>query len=359
MKIAIFCPSWVGDMVMATPALRAVRRQYPESEIVAVVRPYVAGVLDGLDLVDRRLLHDPQFSTMWRNSNADADATAGVAFGMRLRRERFDAALLLTNTFRSAFWALFSGATRRIGYDQRHRGPLLTEPVPAPPPDIPQPVIDNYLELAGRLGCEYLTRTMELATSPDAENQLEEFWNRQRLGEYRARGVVCLNPGGAFGAAKHWPIQSFAELAVQIATQLEKRVLVLCGPAERDAARQIVSLARHPAVVSLADEKPSLALTKAAVRRADLLVSTDSGPRHFAAPFGVPVVTLFGPTHIAWSETFYERGLHLQADVDCGPCQKRVCPLNHHRCMHDLQVSWVFRAASALLQQFPAVVKAA
>ncbi|MBI3863916.1 MAG: lipopolysaccharide heptosyltransferase II [Planctomycetia bacterium] len=357
MKIAIFCPSWVGDMVMATPALRAVRRQFPQAEIVAVVRPYVAGVLDGLDLVDHRLVHDPRPRVLWRGPNAQA--TAGLPFGLRLRREKIDAALLLTNTFRSAFWALFSGAQRRVGFNLRGRGWMLTDPVAARPLNVPHPVIDNYLQLAGRLGCSRLTRTTELATNPDDERRIREFWARQRVGEHASQGVVCLNPGGAFGAAKHWPTQSFAELAVRIVRDLHKRVLVLCGPAEREAARQIVALSRHPAVVSLAEEELSLGLTKAAIRQADLLVSTDSGPRHFAAPFGVPVVTLFGPTHTAWSETFYERSLHLQADVDCGPCQKRVCPLNHHRCMHDLTVSWVFRATETLLQQFPARPRAA
>jgi heptosyltransferase-2 len=68
---------------------------------------------------------------------------------------------------------------------------------------------------------------------------------------------------------------------------------------------------------------------------------------------------LFGPTHIAWSETYYERGLHLQVEVDCGPCQQRVCPLGHHRCMRELSVDWVFRAAAALLEKFPDRQKAA
>jgi heptosyltransferase-2 len=219
--------------------------------------------------------------------------------------------------------------------------------------------MDNYLRLAARIGCRKLTRTTELATRAADEQQLRAFWERQPPGKLFDRGVVCLNPGGAYGSAKHWPVTSFAELAVQIATQLEKRVLVLCGPTERVMASEIVSLARHPAVVSLADEPLSIGLTKAAVRYADLLVTTDSGPRHFAAPFNVPVVTLFGPTHTAWSETYYKRSLHLQVDVDCGPCQKRVCPLKHHRCMRDLGISWVFRAVTSLLEKYPAKSKAA
>ena len=112
-----------------------------------------------------------------------------------------------------------------------------------------------------------------------------------------------------------------------------------------------VEVADHPQVVSFAETEPGIGLTKAAVKNSDLLITTDSGPRHFAAPFDVPVVTLFGPTHIAWSETFYPNSIHLQLDVDCGPCQKRVCPLQHHRCMTELSPERVFAAAQSLLDR--------
>ena len=98
--------------------------------------------------------------------------------------------------------------------------------------------------------------------------------------------------------------------------------------------------------------KLSLGLSKACVRRADLLVTTDSGPRHFAHAFDRPVVTLFGPTHIAWTETYHPRAVHLQKQVDCGPCQRRVCPLDH-RCMKQLTPDEVFVAAEGLLQGNP------
>jgi len=354
MKIAVFCPNWVGDLVMATPALRAVRRRFPNAEVVAILRPYVAGVLDGLELVDRLLLYDPR-----NDAQRPAAGPRGWQFARQLRGEAFDVALLLPNSFRSALWAWLSGAKRRVGFDRNGRGWMLTDPVAAGRRAQPHPVIDEYLFLASHLGCRNLSRKMELATTGADERQLNEFWTRQRLGEYAARGVVCLNPGGAFGSAKHWPVASFAELAVRMAVDLDKRVLVLCGPAERDEAREIARLARHRAVVSLADETLSIGLTKAAVRRADLMVTTDSGPRHFAPPFQVPVVTLFGPTHTAWSETYYKRSLHLQTEVDCGPCQQRVCPLAHHRCMRDLSVGWVFKAAEALLEKFPPKRKSA
>jgi heptosyltransferase-2 len=164
--------------------------------------------------------------------------------------------------------------------------------------------------------------------------------------------VVGLNPGAAFGSAKFWPADHFARLARMLAQRLGCGVLVLCGPAERETARRVADDSRSPHAFSLADSPLSLGLTKALVRRLDLLVTTDSGPRHFAAAFGRPVVTLFGPTHVGWTETYYERAVHLQKPVPCGPCQLRTCPLDH-RCMRDLTPDEVFAAADRLLSRFP------
>ncbi|MCY2963537.1 MAG: hypothetical protein NT069_07795 [Planctomycetota bacterium] len=95
MKIAVFCPNWVGDLVMATPALRGLRRQFPDAEIVAVLRPVLASVLAGLDLVDRNLLHEPRAPR-----SGPRTGLSGLAFAAALRAERFDLALLLPNSFR-------------------------------------------------------------------------------------------------------------------------------------------------------------------------------------------------------------------------------------------------------------------
>src|SRR5262249_23130599 len=144
----------------------------------------------------------------------------------------------------------------------------------------------------------------------------------------------------------------FAALAREFVDRRGSAVLVLCGPAEVPLAREIQKLAGRSAVHTLADFPPSVGLTKACVRRADLLVTTDSGPRHFAAAFCRPLVTLFGPTHIGWTEPYYPRAVHLQKTVECGPCQLRVCPLDH-RCMKLLGPAEVFRAAAALLTRSP------
>lgn len=341
MNLAVFLPNWIGDVVMATPALRALRDQYPSAQITGIMRPYVADVLAGTGLLDKTLFYNPRGKDR---------SQRGWTFISAMRAERFDTVLLLTNSLRTGWLAWLSGAKQRVGFARDLRGLLLTDRVAPKSKAVPHPALDEYLRLTERLGCPSKSRQIELAVSPQDQVQLDDFW--------KARGspsnYVCLNTGGAFGAAKNWPREKFVELARRIATDFQKQVLVVCGPSERDDARWIAATANHPGIFSLADAKLSIGLTKAAIRQSDLLVTTDSGPRHFAAAFGTPVITLFGPTHIAWSETNYDRGEHVQLKLDCGPCQQRECPLKHHRCMTDLSVDTVFAAVNRQLIKYPA-----
>jgi heptosyltransferase II len=348
MKIAVVLPGWIGDAVMATPALRALRAHFAGAHIIGVLKPYVAGVFEGGDWFDEQLF-----------SQATFGRTGVLAVARALRCRGVDLAVLFANSFRSALTVSLGGCRRRIGYGRYGRWPLLTDAL-SPVRDaagriIPSPVIDAYNLLAQRAGCPCPSYRMELFTTPSAERAAERIWQLARLTAFAE--VICLNPGAAFGAAKHWPVPYFTQLARELAQKRGCGVLVLCGPSERDMARQISREAAHPAVHALADytlpadpagPAISVGLTKACVRRCHLLVSTDSGPRHFAAAFGRPVVSLFGPTHIAWTDTHYAAEVHLQKRVECGPCQRRVCPLDH-RCMNDLLPAEVFEAACDLL----------
>jgi len=339
MKIGVFCPNWVGDLVMATPALRSLRSQFEQAEIVAILRPNLVSVLDGLSLVNRVLIDE---------TRGGRTPISSLRFIRCLQAESFDLVVLLTNSFRTALYAWGSGASRRVGFDGNFRAGLLTDPVPRSPRNRPAPVLPEYLRLAEAAGCSRLASLTELAVTGADELQLAGFWKHTRSMGPPPR-LVCLNPGGAFGAAKHWPAEHFAELARMLVDDLSVSVLVLCGPSERDIARDIVRQSGRDEVFSLAEARTSIGLSKAAIKSCDLLITTDSGPRHFAAPFDRPVITLFGPTHPAWSETNHPLAVGMQHPVDCGPCQKRTCPLGHHACLRDLLPQRVFPMARNLL----------
>jgi heptosyltransferase-2 len=249
--------------------------------------------------------------------------------------------------------AWLGGCQRRIGFAHSWRQWLLTDSLRMTRgPNgkrVPTPVLLDYNRLVQAAGCGDPGHDLQLFTSTDDEAVADVAWHRLGL----RSPVVALNPGAAFGAAKHWPEDHFAHVARRLATERGAQVLVLGGPSECDAARRIAATAGTAGVVALADaDVPlSLGLTKSLVRRCDLLITTDSGPRHFAHAFDRPVVTLFGPTHIAWTETFHPRAVHMQKPVPCGPCQQRVCPQGHHQCMVELQPDNVFATALRLLDR--------
>lgn len=334
MNIGVFIPNWIGDAAMCTPTLRALRRTFHQDRLVGIMRPYVADVLDGTPWLDERIY-------FYRKSRNAAERTFAAL--RQLRQARFDTIVLLTNSVRTALLAWACGAQKRVGYVRYGRGPLLTHKLFCPRLGrrrLPSPVIDAYLQLAYAVGCPPESHRLELATLAADEAAADAVWQKWNLPP--GDQVVVLNSGGAYGAAKLWPSEFFAALARRIATTKGLSVLVTCGPNERGIARQIVKRADHPRVVSLADEPISIGLTKACIRRSRLMVTTDSGPRFFAVAFDVPVISLFGPTDVAWTRTHYEREVCLTHPLPCGPCGRRTCPLGHHDCMRSLSVERVF-----------------
>jgi heptosyltransferase-2 len=342
MRLGVFLPNWVGDIVMATPALRALRKLVgPDGQLVGILRPYVAEVLAGNTWLDEQVTYErPSGRFTFTNS----------AIVQQLQSARLDVVVLLTNSLRTAWMAWRSGARTRIGFRKDLRSLLLTKPVRMPRAADGGPIatVDGYVLLASVAGCPPEPPRLELATTADDERAADAAWQKLRLPP--GDQVVVVNCGGAYGAAKLWPAEYFSELARRIATNHGLHVLVNCGPVEREIARTIVKVAGDSRVVSLADcDHLPVGLTKACIRRSRLLVTTDSGPRYFGVAFNRPVVTLFGPTDPRRTELAYDREACLSLNLDCQPCMKRTCPLGHHRCMRDLTVDAVYTQVRRLL----------
>jgi len=346
MRTGVFLPNWIGDVVMATPALRSLRLQANQQgdALVGVMRPYVADVLEGLDWFDEIL-------TISKGKRPAGQPSVA----RRIRSAQLDRVLLQTNSLRSAWLAWRSGARERIGVVRDARGPLLTTKIYEPRQAgkrVALPPIDSYLNVAYAAGADWQPPTLELATTRADEEAADAVWNRLNLPS--GERVVVLNSGGAGGPAKSWPTEHFARLAVRLAGE-GLSVLVNCGPAERETARRIASIAANPRVVSLADWPTAdawrvpLGLSKAVIRRARMLVSTDSGPRYFGIAFGKPVVSLFGPMGPHATRTHYRLETPVSLNLECQPCELAVCPLGHHRCMRELSVERVYRATAAAL----------
>ena len=288
--VGIFLPNWVGDLVMATPTLRAMRRHFGrDSRLVGIVRPHLTELLAGTDWLDESWPFDPRA----------ADPTLRRrALVCRLRRERFDLIVLLTHSFDTALLAWLGGAMLRVGYARHGRSWLLTDRLRSLRRNgrvAPWPMVQTYLALAEAVGCPVESPRLELAVT-EAESQVaEQIWNR--LGLRTDGRVIALNSSGAYGAAKLWPAEHFAELARRVTDELDHDVLVICGPLGAGHRPRDRPPGRSAAGV-LVGRCSRLAWRRArrCLRRSRLMVSTDSGPRHVAAALGKPVITILGPT---------------------------------------------------------------
>jgi heptosyltransferase-2 len=281
-RMLVVLPSWVGDAVMATPALRALREALPDARIEGLGRPGLDAVLDGLPSLDAFQVHAMRG---WLGP------FTGVS---RFRAMQPDAVLLLPNSPRSGLFAMATGAPRRVGWSRDGRGWMLTHGLPAPRDRAPRSAVDWYCDLvAWALRRQVVDRTVALACTT-AQREAGE-----RLLEGLSRPITILNPG-ANREDKRWPAQRFGELARRLVEARGGSVCVTGGPAEREVVAHVVEASRG-AAVNLVDRGVSLGSLKAAIGAADLLVTNDTGPRHIAAGVGTRCVSLFGPTDPRWA----------------------------------------------------------
>jgi heptosyltransferase-2 len=301
LRLLVIMPSWVGDAVMATPALRLLRDSLPGAFIGGLVRPGIDELMAGSSFFDE----------------VHVERARGVMgpkiVASRLRGRRYDTALLLTNSFSTALIARLAFIPRRIGYDRDGRGMLLTDRLDPPRRARPQrgwaPVsaVEYYLRAAGVAlgsGVETMAARLELGVTEEQEAAGGDLL--QRAGLEPGRAFMVLNPGGN-NVAKRWGSERFAEVGRRLSESQGMAVVINGSPEEAALAEEVGAgiagadgSSRVP-VVLLPRMGVTIGSLKAVVRRASLMVTNDTGPRHIAAAFGVPTVALFGPTDARWT----------------------------------------------------------
>jgi heptosyltransferase-2 len=327
-KILILVPNWLGDVVMCTPALRALHQRFPEARLSVAGQSAPCQLLEGLPGLDHFI---------------PIPKRHGLLDTFRLARQLApygrDGCVIFPHSFRAALLARLSGASRRIGYDRGSRGFLLTDRV-APYREngdiTPIYMAREYLDLLDALGCVDDDAGLELHAPPDEVNAVQQL----RKGD---GPLIALAPGAAFGPSKRWPAERYAAVADALTEQADATCMLITGPGEEDTRQAVMDAARHPLVACYEDE-PSIARLKAAIAGADLLVCNDSGPRHIGVAFKKPVVCIMGPTSPRYTDSPWETGRLLRVDVDCGPCQKPTCTTDH-RCMTQITPDTVIAAA--------------
>jgi heptosyltransferase-2 len=339
-RLVVLAPNWLGDVVMALPAVCDIRRHFPAATIAVAARPGLVPLLESVTGVGE-VVKLATSGKPWRHWRVDAST---------LRLGRFDLAIVLPNSFYTAWIARRAGIPGRWGYRGDLRGPLLTRRVRRP---------RGTIHRAARY--QRLVRELEFASGPLTPHVAVP--DRDRMaGGLRLAGegwipsvpLVGLAPGAAFGFAKQWPPRHFAALARRLAERGIWSVVVGLA-ADRGAARQLmdeftrsVAGTRVPGRVLNLTGRTTMRELMGLMTRCSAFVANDSGAGYLAAAIDLPVAVLFGPTHerVATplpNETFTGPQVALTHPVFCSPCGLRECPIDH-RCMTRIEPDRVFQA---------------
>lgn len=307
-NILVRATNWVGDAVMSLPALRAIRERFPASEITVVAKPWVAGIYSRERFADHVIPYDaPTLADKLRLARS-------------LRPHRFDCAILLQNAFEAALIARVAGIPERIGYNRDGRGWLLTKPVRVPKEgEIPPHERYYYLEMLRRA---QIIKDLPQVDAIRFENLGVAAVNR-----------IGVSPGAAYGTAKRWLPESFASAAIELARKLGAEVAVFGSKDEQVLCGGVADLVRA-AGVDCRNYAGQTALTEFIDLAAScrVFLTNDSGAMHIASAAGVPTIAVFGATDHVGTGPTGPLARVVREHVECSPCLKRECPIDH-RCM--------------------------
>jgi heptosyltransferase-2 len=341
-KILIRATNWIGDAVMSLPAIRAVRTCFPKAEIVVMARPWVADLYARETTINRVLPYavSPGFR----------DLAGKLRAARSLRREEFDCAILFQNAFEAAGITWFAGIPRRIGYDRDGRGALLTDPVPVPKQgEIPRHERFYYLEMLRRAGLiDELPESHEIRLDGSKAAASE---GTRRFEQYGIRlPVIGVAPGAAYGTAKRWLPERFAEAALEVARSGRGSVVLFGSAAERQLCETVCDLVKQAGVgVHNLAGKTALKEFIEMAAACRVFLTNDSGAMHIASAMAVPTVAVFGATDDSTTGPTGPLARVVREPVECSPCLLRECPIDH-RCMTRVTAHHVAGVALELLR---------
>jgi lipopolysaccharide heptosyltransferase II len=339
-KILVRATNWVGDAIMAMPALRAVRKRFRDATIAIVARPYVADIYRDQEICNQLIAYDPKGSQ------------AGVAgreqLAAELRAHRFDVALLLQNAFDAAWLAWRAKIPERIGYARDGRSFLLTNAVPVPRPgEIPAHEKFYYLELLRRAGwLDAVPDELFIGLSVPEEKRRSAGEFLAKSGARRGALRIAMGAGASYGSAKCWPPSRFAEVANRWQSKADADV-ILFGTASEASVSTVISAEMRRPPIDLTG-KTAIADLPALLSQCHLFIGNDSGAMHVAAAVGLPIVAVFGPTDPFGTAPVTPRCSVVQQKPYCSPCFLRRCPTDH-RCMTAVTADMVEAAAAPWL----------
>lgn len=340
-RILLLLPSLLSETIQATPLTGALFARFPQAEITLLLDHAQHSLLQGTPWVGRCRFRVPQERGVHSRRHSRR-------LQAQLRSDGFDLAILLPDSLHSAWLCWRTGARRRVGFDRHSRGWLLTDPLPPPGGSdyLSMPRVERYAVIAGALGCPLSDVQPSLQATPAAEAAVAARLHAAGVGT--GGPLVLLYPGADAGPVGGWPAERFAAVADHLVRRRGANVVIVPQPGEVATGQAVHRAMGHGAVLL---DSPCLepAEVNALVARANLVLGNDSAGRQIAAAFGVPRVTIFGPTDPCRSDNGHAGEAIVRVTVPCGPCHRRRCPLEEQVCMTRVGVEEVARACEEVL----------
>lgn len=336
-RLLIRSTNWIGDAVMTTPAVRAIRHNFPNAHISMLAKPWVAPVFAHSPHVDEIIIYE---------ANGRHRGIRGtVRLAKDLRAYRFDAVILLQNAIEAALIAFMAGIPNRIGFDTDARRLLLTHPVRCTRSIKSIHQTGYYLKMIEGAGLVGGGQHLELSIGTEDRQRAERILSAH--GITPDRRVVGLNPSATFGPAKQWFPERYAALGDRLNNSFDATILLFGGPSDRKLGQDISRMMAAPAIDL--SGRTSLGEAMALIDRCNAFVTNDSGLMHVAAALNTPLVAVFGSTNSTTTSPYSETSRIVRVPIECSPCMQPVCPLGHMNCMKRVTVEMVSNAVEDLL----------
>lgn len=339
-SIVVRGTNWVGDAVMSIPALREIRRIFPTAKLTLHTRSWAEGIFRDADFLDEILTFDKTESKI-----SDAFLQAKI-----LKQKNFDLAVLLPNSFESAFVAKLARIAKRFGYAKEGRSFLLTNAIEIPEWKNERHEVFYYLNLVGEIENFYFGRHKISYKKPSIDIKISDERRETARKILEENGVdlskktIALGVGSTNSRAKRWHAENYAKLNDLMQNDLNLNVLLVGAKDEIEVAEEVFAKSGKKPIILTG--KTSLAEIVALLAEIDLLVSNDMGLAHIAPAVGTKTLVIFGPTN---EKTTQPLGSEIiRKTVDCAPCMLRTCPIDH-RCMTQISAEEVFEKAKSVL----------
>jgi len=336
-RVLIKAVNWLGDVVMSLPAMRAVRRAFPDAHTAVLIKQELASFFDGETWLDEVIPYQVASGIAGLNDRRKIVS--------EIRTRHFDLAVLMPNSFESALWITAAGIPRRAGFAVDARGAMLTHKASPSHDALDGHQMHYWLAMAREtLGIEGAPGDLSISPASQHVTMMREWLATRR--RKPASPLIAIAPAAAYGPAKEWPAEKFAAVIDGLADRFDAECVLVGAPSERAKCEEVAAKSHSGAIVSAGET--SIGELIALLSISSGFAGNDSGAMHLAGALGIPTVAIFGSTNPLRTGPAKARSRVIWHHLECSPCLARTCRFGHYNCLREIEPKEILQALGEL-----------